>query len=224
MKRFFHNELERYKSDLILMGERCIEVVRASTRALLEDNPDLAREAIKKDDIIDGLQVELDQEAIRYISMRAPVAKDLRLLTVGMKAAQDLERVGDEATNICKHILKVETGNLSGDFLHLPEMTTLVIEMLRDAIDSLVDGDLEKAHCISKRDNEVDRMHKENHANLANQIIKDSSTVHRALALIFVSRSLERIGDHATNIAEEVIYLYSAEDIRYPNQIREPKN
>ena len=223
MKRFFHAELEQFRSNLLMMGERCIEVVRLSSRALLEGNVDLARDAISKDDAIDDLELKIDAEAIRYISMRAPVARDLRLLVMGMKAAHDLERVGDEATSIARRVIKLDAGLPVKDFMGLPQMSTITLEMLRDSIDSLIDGDAEKAMFIPVRDKEVDRLNKVNYETSARLIQQDPSKVNSFLDLIFVSKSLERIADHASNISEEVVYLYRAEDIRHSPIVKEAK-
>jgi phosphate transport system protein len=223
MKRFFHAELEEFRSHLMLMGERSVEVVRLAAHALLEADVAKARLVMEKDDAIDQLEIVIDAEAIRYISMRAPVAKDLRLPTVGMKAAHDLERVGDEATSIARRVVKLDAGMPVKDFLRIPEMTTLTLGMLRDAIDSFIDGDADKAKGIAIRDEEVDKHNHFNYAELASAIEKDPSRVRTYLDLIFISKSLERIADHASNIAEEVYYLNKAEDIRHSPEVKEAK-
>jgi len=223
MKRFFHSELEQFRSNLLLMGERCIEIVRLSSRALFESNVEFAKAVMEKDDAIDELEVMIDAEAIRYISMRAPVARDLRLLTVGMKAAHDLERVGDEATSIARRVLKLDAGMPVKDFLTLPAMISLTLEMLRDAIDSFIDGDAEMAIGIPLRDKEVDKLNRQNYEKLARQITLDTDRVNTYLDLMFISKSIERIADHASNISEEVVFLYRAEDIRHSSTVKEAK-
>jgi len=223
MKRFFHSELEQFRSNLLLMGERCMEIVRLSSRSVMEADPALARAAVARDDAIDDLELMIDAEAIRYISMRAPVARDLRLLVMGMKAAHDLERVGDEATSIARRAIKLDAGMPVKDFLAIPQMTTLTLEMLRDSIDSLIDGDAEKAIGIPPRDKDIDRLNRQNYAALADLIRADGSKVDTCLDLMFISKSLERIADHAANISEEVVYLYKAEDIRHTPAVKEGK-
>jgi phosphate transport system protein len=205
------------------MGERCIEIVRLASRALFEANVEFAKAVMDKDDAIDQLEVMIDAEAIRYISMRAPVARDLRLLTVGMKAAHDLERVGDEATSIARRVIKLDAGLPVKDFLSLPEMSSLTLEMLRDSIDSFIDGDAEKAIAIPMRDKEVDKFNRQNYDTLARQITQDTGNVNRYLDLMFISKSLERIADHASNISEEVVFLYRAEDLRHSPTVKEAK-
>ncbi len=223
MKRFFHSELEEFRSNLILMAEKAIEVVRDAVNAVLENDPDLAKRVIKKDDAIDDLEKEIDAEAIRYLSLRAPVATELRLLTLGMNIATDLERIGDEATSIAKRTSKLGGEFPVKDFLHLPAMAEHTLEMLRDAIDSFLDGNEEKAMAIIKRDKKVDELNRENFDKLKKRMADLPETVSSNFELIFVSKSLERIADHATNVAEEVIYLLKAEDIRHSPEIKDYK-
>lgn len=201
-----------------------MEVVRLSSQAVIEASIDKANAAKAKDDAIDELEVVIDAEAVRYMSMRAPVARDLRLLVTGMKAAHDLERVGDEATTIARRAIKLDmSGAPIKDFLNIPQIATLTLEMLRDSIDSLIDGDAEKAIGIPLRDKDVDRLHKQNYQTLLELIQKDPARVSVYLDLIFVSKCLERIADHASNIAEEVVYLYRAEDIRHSQSVKDAK-
>jgi phosphate transport system protein len=200
-----------------------MEVVRLSSRAVLEGNRDLANDAISKDDAIDELELKIDAEAIRYISMRAPVARDLRLLVMGMKAAHDLERVGDEATSIARRAIKLDGALPVKNFMGIPQMATGTLEMLRDSIDSLIDGDAEKAMGIPTRDKEIDRLNKSNYETITSVIKQDPAQVDTLFHLLFVSKSLERIADHAANISEEVVFLYKAEDIRHTALVKEGK-
>lgn len=221
MKRFFHSELEQFRSNLVLMAERCLEIVRMAERSLFDGSVELAKEVIACDDSIDQLEMVLDAEGIRYISMRAPVAKDLRLLTVGMKTSRDLERVADEATSIARRVIKLDATLPVREFHNLPEMFLHTHEMLRDAIDSFLEGDASKAIAIPARDKLVDRLNKDNYALLSRQIAADPSQVDRFLELIFISKSVERIADHASNIAEEVVYLYKGEDVRHSPVVKD---
>ncbi len=220
MKRFFHSELESFRQNLVLMGERTIEIVRLATDALIEGNLDLCAEVLKRDDAIDQLELRLDNEAIRYISLRAPVATELRLLTIGMKAGQNLERVGDEACTIAKRSIELlQTGPVRQ--LHgIPAMTSQVVDMLRDAIDCIVDEQTEKARQLPARDAGVDELHRKNYRLLSQAMAEDPQQVPACLHLIFISKSLERIADHATNLAEEAIFLYSGEDLRHSDELK----
>jgi phosphate transport system protein len=214
MKRFFDSELETFRTHLIKMGEISILQVQNAITALVEFDTALAKQVIAADDELDDLEVEMDEEAIRYMNMRAPIASDLRLLIVGMKASHDLERVGDEAVGIAKRAKRLAAGVPFKPYIDLPRMAEIAVEMLRDALDCFLDGDAEKAETIIKRDKEVDALNKQLYRELTSYMIEDPHTISRAIELMFISRSLERIADHATNIAEEMIYLVNGKDVR----------
>jgi phosphate transport system protein len=212
MKRYFHTELEDLRSQLVLLGEKAIESVRMATRGLLEQDLYFSEKVLEMDDAIDDLEVEIDREAIRYISLRAPVASDLRLLTVSIKASHDLERVGDEATNIAKRTRRIQAEGPNPETLDIEAMTTIALEMLRDALDSFVEEDPEKAIAICRRDKQVDALDKSNFAGFTEQMKDAPENVSPLLEMAFISRSLERVADHATNIAEEVVFLLSGQE------------
>ncbi len=219
MKRFFDEELDQLRSHLVSMGNLAISQVRKAVRALMDKDPGLAGEVRAGDNDLDRLEMEVDAEAISFMSLRAPVARDLRLVVVGMKAGHDLERVGDEANNIAKRVKRVCTQPPVKPFPDLPRMAGLVEELLRDALDSFFEGDEAKALGVCERDKEVDRLNKEIYRGLASAIAAQPDILPAALELMFVSKSLERIGDHATNIAEEVIYLLRGKDIRHAKRL-----
>lgn len=221
MKRFFHQELEEFRSNLVLMGEKCIEIVQLALRALVEHDPALAAEVLRRDDAIDQLEKLIDAEAVRYISLRAPVAGELRLLMVGMKAGHDLERVGDEASSIAKRAKRLTQQVPVNDLRHIPVMATLALEMLRDAIHAFLEGDGERAKSILRRDRDVDDLNRQNFAAFSETMTRQPDKVGAYVELMWVSKSLERVADHATNIAEEVLYLLSGEDIRHTTTIKD---
>ncbi len=215
MKRFFDTELETFRSNLILMGETSIRQVRDAVKALVEGDIALADRVIAADDEIDNLEVKIDDEAMRYMNLRAPIATELRLVIVGMKASHDLERVGDEATSIAKRAVKLAAEPQLKPYIDLPRMAGIALEMLRDALDCFLNGDTEKAIAVVHRDAEVDAINKQLYRELSSFMIEKPDTISRALELMFISKSIERIADHATNIAEEMVYLAQAKDIRH---------
>lgn len=223
MKRFFHSELEAFRSNIVLMGERCLDIVQLSIRGLLQGEVDLVDEVIARDDAIDRLEVTIDSEAIRYISLRAPVATELRLLTVGMKVGHDLERVGDESVSIAKRTRSLAGHQPIRDFLAIPHMAELAQAMLRDSIDSFLEGDAEKAIEIPVRDRDVDRLNHDNYSRLAKRLAEEPDAIASTLDLMFISKSLERVADHATNIAEEVVFLLRGEDVRHASWLKARK-
>jgi len=220
MKRFFDAELETFRSQLILMGETAIEQVRTAIRALVEASPGLAGQVIAADEKLDQLEIKIDDEAVRYMNLRAPIASELRLVIVGMKASHDLERVGDEATSIAKRAIKLSAEPPLKPYIDLPRMATMALEMLRDALDCFLQVDEAKAVAVCKRDAEVDDLNRQLYRELTSYMIEKPETISRAIELMFISKSIERIADHATNIAEEMIYLSHGKDVRHTEEVR----
>ncbi len=220
MQRFFDAELEKLRTQLIRMGETAIRQVRDVMKALVDGKPSLADQVIAADDELDRLEVEIDDEAIRYMNLRAPVATQLRLVIVGMKASHDLERVGDEATNIAKRVIRLTAEAPLKPYIDIPRMANIATEMLRGALDCFLAGDADQALAICKRDVEVDEINRQLYRELTSFMIEKPETISRALEIMFISKSLERIADHATNIAEEVIYLVKAKDVRHTSEVK----
>jgi phosphate transport system protein len=220
MKRFFDAELETFRSQLILMGETAIEQVRTAIQALVEAKTGLAEQVIAADDKLDRLEVEIDNEAVRYMNLRAPIASELRLVIVGMKASHDLERVGDEATSIAKRAIKLSAEPPLKPYIDIPRMVTMALEMLRDALDCFLQVDEAKAVAVCKRDAEVDNLNRQLYRELTSFMIERPETISRAIELMFISKSIERIADHATNIAEEMIYLSQGKDVRHTEEVK----
>jgi len=214
MRRYFHSELESLRNHLVMMGEFSIEIVHLALDGLLNYDLEKAEQVLPFDDRIDNLELEIDREAIRYITLRAPVASDLRLLTTAMKASHDFERVGDEATSIAKRTLHLAGVERLREFVHLPEMSELATGMLRDATNCFIREDLQLARGIPRRDAEVDRLNRENQEAFVEKIAAKPEFAQQAVELMFASKAVERMGDHAKNIAQEVIYLLSGRDTR----------
>jgi phosphate transport system protein len=220
MKRFFDSELETFRSHLLMMGEKSMEQVRQALKALVEGNIALADQVIAADDEIDQLEVSIDDEAIRYMNLRAPIATELRLVIVGMKASHDLERVGDEATSIAKRAVRLAAEPPLKPYVDIPRMANIALEMLRDALECFLHGDTEKAMAVVRRDAEVDSINKQLYRELTSYMIERPQSISRALELMFISKSIERIADHATNIAEEMVFLAHAKDIRHTDEVK----
>ena len=215
MKRFFDAELENFRSNLLQMGERAIEQARLAMRSLVDSDIALADKVIAADDEIDRLEVQIDDEAIRYMTLRGPVASELRLVVVGMKASHDLERVGDEATSIARRSRKLAIEPRIELYADLPRMNNIALEMLRDALDCFVQEDEQKALAVIRRDSEVDNLNRLVYRRLTSYMLERPDTIARSLELMFISKSVERIADHATNIAEEMVFLAGGQDIRH---------
>ncbi len=210
----FDQELAALKDKLVTMGGFAEAAVRRSMKALVERNDALARDAKEQDEILDELEIEIDEMAITLLA-KAPLASDLRLVTVAMKISHNLERVGDEATTISRRALEVNAEPQLKPYVDIPKMADLALDMLKDALAAFVTRDPARARAVIPRDKEVDALNKQLHRELASFMIEQPPTITRALNLMVISKALERIADHATNIAEEVVYVYEGRDIRH---------
>jgi phosphate transport system protein len=220
MKRFFDSELETFRSDLMRMGEVAVRQVRDALQALVTGDTKLAAAVIERDDELDDLEKGIDTEAIRYMNLRSPIATELRLVIVGMKASHDLERVGDEATNIAKRAIRLAAEPPLKPYVDIPRMAGISVEMLREALNCFIHADSEKAIAVVRRDKEVDAINKQLYRELSSYMVEQPGTITRALELMFISKSIERIADHATNIAEEMVFLSDAQDIRHQEDLK----
>jgi phosphate transport system protein len=207
-------DLDELKKKLLTMASHAETAVNEALRALIERDYDLALRVKENDTVIDQLEVEIDDMAIHLLA-KAPLASDLRLVTVAMKISQNLERVGDEATKIAKRARDLSQEPPVKVVVDLPRMAKLALDMLKAALDAFVNRDPVAARALIPRDKEVDGINKQVTNQLAQYMMENPDTIKRCLNLITVSRSLERIADHATNVAEEVVYLYEAQDIRH---------
>lgn len=212
MHRYFHNELEEIRSKLILIGEKANEAGRVAVQGFLNNDLELTEKAASMDDAIDELEIQIDHESVRYITLRSPVSSDVRLIMVAIKASHDLERAGDEAHSIAKKTRRILTRD--GRVEHkaqIEPMGELAFDMMRDAITCLVEENLDQAKDIIARDKEVDRLNRENFEALSAKMNGDVGMNSSCVETILISKSIERIADHAKNLAEEVIYLLTGE-------------
>lgn len=215
MKRYFHEELEAVRSHLMLMGEKAVESVKLAMQALLERDIELANQVVEGDDVIDDIEKQIDDEVVRYVSLRAPVSRDLRLLFVAIKASHDLERVGDEATSIANRTKKLlAQGAPIESVAGVPLMCELAVGMLDDALRSFIQEEEALAYSIAQRDREVDSLNRENFKKFVELMKLDPANVVACTEMVFISKSFERIADHAKNIAEEVFYLLTAKSLK----------
>jgi phosphate transport system protein len=219
MEHHFDTELNVLKEKLLTMASHAETHVNEALRALAERDYDLALRVRDNDRVIDQFEIEVDELAIHLLA-KAPLASDLRFVTVAMKISQNLERVGDEATKIAKRARDLSQEAEVKPTVDLPRLAGLALDMLKRALDSFVHRDPAAARQIIPRDKEVDDLNKEIHRTLIDFMAQHPETIRPCLHLITVSRSLERIADHATNVAEEVVYLCEAEDIRHPYRVQ----
>ncbi len=210
----FEQEIAGLKQKLLTMASHAESTVRQALEALTNRDYELALRVRADDEILDRFEVEVDEMAIRLLA-KAPLASDLRLITVAMKISQNLERVGDEATKIAKRARDLSQDPPLKVAIDIPRLATLALGMMKDALDAFVNQDTASARDLIPRDKGVDALNKEIHRRLLEQMTESGETITRCLHLMVVAKSLERIADHAKNIAEEVVYLCEANDIRH---------
>lgn len=214
MQRPFDIELAKLKEKLLLMAGTAEASVQNAVRALVERDSVLAEKVKADDDLLDRFEMEVDEMAINLLSM-APLATDLRAVTVAMKISHDLERVGDEATSIAKRVMELNREPQLKEHVDIPKMARLATELLRSALDAFVHQRPDQARLLIPADDEVDQLHKQMSRELTFLMEQDKANIRRCLNLIVIIKRLERVADHATNIAEDVVYLHEAADIRH---------
>lgn len=215
MERAIDAELARLKELLLTMAGEVEEQLRLAVRSLVERNTGAAEAVLAADSKVDEREKEVDRTAIEIIVREQPLASDLRLVVTATKIAPDLERVGDHAVNIAEQALLLNRQPPLKPFVTLPRMAEIASEMLQQALAAYIRQDAELARQVVVRDNVVDALQEEIFRELLTYMLSDPQTIPRAMALILIARSLERIADQATNIAEQVVYLVEGQDIRH---------
>lgn len=213
----YNTELAQLKESLLSMASHAESAVTRAMRALVERDDALARKVEDDDNVLDRFEIEIDDMAIHLLA-KAPLATDLRLITVAMKISQNLERVGDEAVTIARRAIDLNTEPQLKPYVDLPRMAAMSLEMLREALSAFVNREPERARGVVPRDQDVDDLNRQLHRELSSYMVERPTTITRCLRLMVISKAIERIADHATNIAEEVVYLYEAKDIRHAGQ------
>lgn len=215
MERPIDVELARLKELLLSMAGEVEEQLNLAVRSLVERDTGAAEAALAADQKVDAREKEVDRTAIEIIVRERPLASDLRLVVTATKIAPDLERIGDHAVNIAEQALILNRQPPLKPFVTLPRMAEIASEMLRQALAAYIRHDAELARQVIARDDMVDAIHEEIFRELLTYMLSDPQTIPRAMALILVARSLERVADQATNIAEQVVFLVEGQDIRH---------
>ena len=211
----FREELETLQGRLLEMGGLAEERVRAAVHGLVSRDPELIDQVLRGDEPINQLHVEIDNRCFRLLALHQPMATDLRQIVAAVKINTDLERVGDLAVNIAEAATRYITHPPVKKLIDIPAMGEIAQSMLRDALDSYVKRDTALAHQVLNEDDRLDGLKTQVFRELLTYMLQDPSTVEPSLDLILISRHLERIGDHATNVAEDVIFMVSALDVRH---------
>ena len=215
MERHFDEELNELKTRLLLMGGRAEAVVHKAIDALKRRDRALAEEIFADDQAIDRLEIEIDERCIRLLALRQPVGQDLRFIISALKIVTDLERVGDHAVNIAQSAIKLSGEPELKPLIDIPRMAAIATRMLTEALDAFVRNDAAAARAILTEDDEVDHLKTQIFRELLSYMLEKPESITRALELILVSRNLERVGDLATNVAEEVVFIAEARVIKH---------
>lgn len=214
-QRVFDQELSELKNMILKMGVMVQGLIVKSVDALKELNAGKAQKIVDEDEKVDQLELDIDDKCIQLIALRQPEARDLRFLTTGMRIATDLERMGDLAEDIAERVIELAGKPLVKPLEDIPQMAKLAEEGLSIVLDAFVNRDPAKASQIWKKEEKVDKLRNAVHRELVELMAKDPSAVARAIPLLLISRHLERISDHATNIAEDVIYMAEGRVVKH---------
>lgn len=213
--RHFHDELNQVKVRLLTMSGEAEAALRLAVEALLERNPEKAEQVIQGDRVIDGMEVEIEEACVDLIALHQPMARDLRTLVATIKIATDLERVGDHAVNLAQSAQRLAQARPIAPEPEIVEMARLAREMLADSLEAFVRSDAASAREVCLRDDKVDALNRSVFRIMLTHMMEDPHTIGAALELFLVSRNLERVGDLATNIGEDVVFLVEGKSIKH---------
>ena len=219
--REYDAELHKLNDQLLLMGAKVEEMIAQSMRALVMRDSELARRMIDFDHQINRIEVETDELCLRILARRQPVASDLRLVATALKLVTDLERIGDLGVNVCERVIELNMEPTLKPYVDLPRMAETVQAMVREALDAFVEQDAERARAVIQRDRLVDECYGQVFRELLTYMMEDSQNIYRAIRAQSIAKYLERMGDHATNLAEMVMFMVSGKDMRHPASGRE---
>ena len=215
MSRHFHEELEALKQTLLAMGGLVEDQIRRVMKALLERDDVVAQEVIERDRQVNTYDVEVDEQCVSLLALHQPAAGDLRFITTAMKIVTDLERIGDQAVNIAQRVLELNVEPQLKPYIDLPRMAERAQRMVKESLDAFVARDTALARQVCGEDEEVDALKEQIFRELLTFMMEDPRTIPRAIRLILISRFMERVADHATNIAEMVIYMVEGKMVRH---------
>jgi phosphate transport system protein len=218
MDHHFDQELADLKENLLRMAGFTEQSVAQALKALVQRDDALAKKVDTDDAVLDKLEIDIDGRSIRLLELRQPTAPELRFITMAMRLSGELERIGDQAVNIAHRAEELNQEPLLKPLVDIPRMAVHAQGMIHDSLDAFVYAKPQMAREVIKRDEKVDLLNRQLHRELTSFMIEDPHTITRCLNLMSVAHNLERIADHATNIAEDIVYLYEGRDIRHQNE------
>ena len=215
----YEEDLKKLREDILYMGGLVEDQIQKAVKSLVDRDSPLAETIIQRDHEVNRLDVEIDDLCIRLLALHQPAGKDLRFITTGLKITTDLERMGDMAVNICERALELNLEPQLKPYIDIPRMAQISQRMIRESLDAFVREDTELALKVCKDDQEMDDLNSQIFRETVSFMIEDPHTIDRAMKIGFISKYLERIADHATNIAEMVIFLVKGKSIRHLKEI-----
>ncbi|HEV8243597.1 MAG TPA: phosphate signaling complex protein PhoU [Nitrospirales bacterium] len=215
MQRHFEQELQDLKGKILRMGGLVEEQVQGALRALVERDSDLARKIIANDRQVNTLDVEVDEECLRLLALQQPAARDLRFITTAMKISTELERISDLAENICERAIELNEEPQLKPYIDVPRMANWSLRMVKEALDAFVNHDADLARKVCMDDDFVDDLTHQLFRELLSFMLENPQTITRAIRITFIAKYLERIADHATNVAELAVYMVEGKIIRH---------
>ncbi len=207
----YQNTLDELKREILNMGSLVKEQIELTVFALSKQDLELAKKVIDRDDLVDNLELKIEEQCLKLIATQQPMAKDLRTIAAGIKIIIDLERIGDNAVDIAKTTLRIGTEPLMKPLIDIPRMTVITQDMLNDALKAYIEEDIILAEGLAEKDHEVDRLHGQVIRDVLTYMFENPKNITQGVHLMFISRYLERIADHATNLGENIIYMVTAE-------------
>jgi phosphate transport system protein len=217
--REYEQELRRLREQLLRMGAMVEEIIAGSIKALIDRDSSLATRMIEFDRRVNQMEVDIDELCLLILAKRQPVASDLRFITMALKLVTDLERIGDLCVNISERVVELNAEPPLKPYVDLPRMAEDVQNMLREALDAFVAGDPERAQEVVERDKTIDAYYTQIFRELLTYMMEDVRNIYRATRLQSIAKYLERIGDHATNVAEMVVFMVKGKDIRHTGKL-----
>jgi phosphate transport system protein len=215
----YEDDLKKLREDILYMGGLVEDQIQKAVKALVDRDSDLAQTIIERDHEVNRLDVDIDELCIRLLALHQPAGRDLRFITTGLKITTDLERIGDMAVNICERALELNEEPQLKPYIDIPRMAATARRMIRESLDAFVREDTELALKVCKEDDEVDQLNAQIFRETLTFMIENPQTISRATKISSVSKYLERIADHATNIGEMVVFMVKGKSIRHIKQL-----
>jgi phosphate transport system protein len=215
----YEEELKKLREEILYMGGLVEDQIQKAIKSLVERDSSLADVIIERDHEVNRLDVEIDDLCIRLLALHQPAGRDLRFITTGLKITTDLERIGDMAVNICERALELNSEPQLKPYIDIPRMANIAQRMIRESLDAFVREDTDLALNVCRSDEEVDQLNSQIFREVVTFMIDDSGTINRAIKISSISKYIERIADHATNIAEMVIFMVKGKSIRHLKEL-----